>query len=138
MSNSFFSLAGSDSPVLLRPPLQWVEEKTGGRIQAAHVASVSIDTIRRGGPEAVCAQLCGLPKVQCGSKCTILNGDSPSLPPSFMDCSFSSLQGTVCILNTASEGDMAVLAAGILKVKQMRSKHEEFVQFIVPFSNTFR
>jgi uncharacterized protein YgbK (DUF1537 family) len=35
----------------------WVEEKTGGRIQAASVASISIETIRRGGPAAVAENL---------------------------------------------------------------------------------
>ena len=37
---------------------EWVEEKTGGRVRAAEVASVSIDDIRRGGPERV-AELLG-------------------------------------------------------------------------------
>ncbi len=36
---------------------QWVEEKTGGRISAADVASLSIATIREGGPEQIAAQL---------------------------------------------------------------------------------
>lgn len=35
----------------------WVEEKTGGRIKAGQVTSISLDTIRRGGPDAVAAQL---------------------------------------------------------------------------------
>lgn len=35
----------------------WVEEKTGGRILAAEVVSLSLETIRRGGPEAVAKRL---------------------------------------------------------------------------------
>lgn len=43
---------------------QWVEEKTKGRVSARSVASVSIEAIRNGGPDAVCQQLCNLPKVR--------------------------------------------------------------------------
>ena len=43
--------------------LQWVEEKTGGRWVAKDVTSVSIETLRKGGPSVVCQQLCGIPKV---------------------------------------------------------------------------
>ncbi|KAL4396929.1 hypothetical protein AHAS_Ahas01G0141000 [Arachis hypogaea] len=32
----------------------WVEEKTGGRIPASTVASVSIKLLRKGVPDAVC------------------------------------------------------------------------------------
>jgi len=32
---------------------EWVEEKTGGRLPASDVVSISLDTIRRGGPEGV-------------------------------------------------------------------------------------
>jgi uncharacterized protein YgbK (DUF1537 family) len=35
----------------------WVAEKSGGRIPASSVASLSIDVIRRGGPEGVAARL---------------------------------------------------------------------------------
>ena len=35
----------------------WVEEKTAGRVRAASVASISLDTIRRGGPAAVAKDL---------------------------------------------------------------------------------
>jgi len=41
---------------------EWVEEKTKGRVSATSVAAVSIGTIRNGGPDAVCQQLCNLPK----------------------------------------------------------------------------
>ena len=34
----------------------WVEEKSRGRVASADVASLSLQTIRRGGPEAVAAQ----------------------------------------------------------------------------------
>jgi uncharacterized protein YgbK (DUF1537 family) len=33
---------------------EWVEEKTGGRRKAADVACISLDDVRRGGPERVC------------------------------------------------------------------------------------
>ncbi len=62
----------------------WVQEKTQGRVQAAEVASVSIETLRIGGPEAVCAQLL-------------------SLDP-----------GTTCIVNSAALRDMDVFALGLL------------------------
>lgn len=42
---------------------QWVEEKTGGRIPANSVASISIQLLRKGGPDAVCERLCSLEKV---------------------------------------------------------------------------
>jgi len=35
----------------------WVEEKTGGKVKAGEVYSISIETIRRGGPEAVTEEL---------------------------------------------------------------------------------
>lgn len=41
-----------------------MEEKTGGRITASSVASISIQLLRKGGPRAVCEHLCNLKKVQ--------------------------------------------------------------------------
>lgn len=41
-----------------------MEEKTGGRIPASSVASISIQLLRKGGPAAVCENLCSLKKVQ--------------------------------------------------------------------------
>ncbi len=35
----------------------WVEEKTGGRVKAEEVPSISLETIRQGGPEAVAEEL---------------------------------------------------------------------------------
>ena len=43
---------------------QWVAEKTKGRIQAGDVTSISIKLLRKGGPNAVCEQLCSLEKVK--------------------------------------------------------------------------
>ncbi|XP_074305068.1 uncharacterized protein LOC141639999 [Silene latifolia] len=63
---------------------EWVEEKTKGRIASSNVASVSIDLIRNGGPDAVCEYLCNLEK------------------------------GATCIVNAASERDMAVFASGMM------------------------
>ena len=39
----------------------WIEEKTGGRVRAAEVVSISLEDLRRGGPEAVAAKLRALP-----------------------------------------------------------------------------
>lgn len=67
---------------------EWVEEKTGGRILASSVVSISIQLLRKGGPDAVFEHLCGLPK------------------------------GSVCIINAASERDVAVFAAGMIQAEQ--------------------
>ena len=40
----------------------WVQEKTGGRIQAEQVFSISLDQIRRGGPAAVANCLLSMPR----------------------------------------------------------------------------
>ncbi|KAG8651617.1 uncharacterized protein LOC110616633 isoform X2 [Manihot esculenta] len=66
---------------------EWVEEKTKGRIPASSVTSVSIQLLRKGGPNAVCKLLCGLQK------------------------------GSTCIVNAASERDMAVFAAGMIQAE---------------------
>ncbi|KAK1302075.1 hypothetical protein QJS10_CPB12g01567 [Acorus calamus] len=66
---------------------EWVEEKTKGRIPASSVASISIQLLRSGGPDAVCEHLCSLHK------------------------------GSTCIVNAASERDMAVFAAGMIKAE---------------------
>ncbi|KAL8464350.1 hypothetical protein ACS0TY_034032 [Phlomoides rotata] len=66
---------------------EWVEEKTGGRIPANSVKSISIQLLRKGGPEAVCERLCSLEK------------------------------GSTCVVNAASERDMAVFAAGMIKAE---------------------
>jgi uncharacterized protein YgbK (DUF1537 family) len=63
---------------------QWVEEKTAGRIAAATVATVSLEDIRRGGPERVAARLAAVP------------------------------QGGVCVINAASRRDLEVFTAGLL------------------------
>lgn len=63
---------------------QWVAEKTDGRIPAEAVASVSIEDIRRGGPERVTQRLAGLS------------------------------QGAVCAVNAASMRDLQVFVTGLL------------------------
>ncbi|KAK9925739.1 hypothetical protein M0R45_023006 [Rubus argutus] len=70
---------------------EWVEEKTAGRIPASSVTSISIQLLRKGGPDAVCEHLCSLQK------------------------------GSTCIVNAASERDMAVFAAGMIKA-EMKGK----------------
>ncbi|XP_052181306.1 uncharacterized protein LOC127794335 [Diospyros lotus] len=66
---------------------EWVEEKTRGRIQASSVTSISIRLLRKGGPRAVCEHLCSLQK------------------------------GSTCIVNAASDRDMAVFAAGMIQAE---------------------
>ncbi|KAH9801736.1 Ketose-bisphosphate aldolase class-II family protein [Citrus sinensis] len=66
---------------------EWVEEKTSGRIPASSVASISIQLLRKGGPDAVCERLCSLQK------------------------------GSTCIVNAASERDIAVFAAGMIQAE---------------------
>ncbi|MBX2998019.1 MAG: hypothetical protein KF893_05865 [Caldilineaceae bacterium] len=62
----------------------WVDEKSGGRIDAASVASISLDDIRRGGPEEVTARLMDLHGGQC------------------------------CVVNAASYRDLEVFVMGLL------------------------
>jgi uncharacterized protein YgbK (DUF1537 family) len=63
---------------------QWVQEKTAGRVRANDVASVSIDDLRRGGPDRITARLAGL------------------------------APGSVCVINAASYSDMEVFTLGLL------------------------
>ncbi|KAJ6677129.1 ALDOLASE-RELATED [Salix viminalis] len=70
---------------------EWVEEKTRGRIPASSVSSISINLLREGGPDAVCDTLCNLQK------------------------------GSTCIVNAASERDMAVFSAGMIQA-ELRGK----------------
>lgn len=62
----------------------WVEEKTGGRIAATEVGSISLEDIRGGGPEWVTQRLLSLP------------------------------HGSVCVVNAASLRDLAVFICGLL------------------------
>lgn len=66
---------------------EWVEEKTGGAIAAAHVCSVTIEDIRNGGPDRVAE---------------VLNSVEP---------------GSACVVNAASYRDMEVLIRGLQKVE---------------------
>ncbi len=63
---------------------QWVEEKTEERVPAKEVASISIDELRRGGPDHVAKRLV-------------------SLAP-----------GSVCIVNSASYRDLETFVSGLL------------------------
>lgn len=71
----------------------WVEEKTQGRVKAHDVASVSLETIRVGGPQAVCGQLQRLAK------------------------------GGVCIVNAAALSDMDAFALGLLLAEQQGRRY---------------
>ena len=66
----------------------WIEEKTGGRIPADQVNSISIDDIRLSGPKKVTALLEKIPA------------------------------GAACIVNLASYGDMEVFVAGLLEAEK--------------------
>lgn len=65
----------------------WVEEKTGGRVKAADVVSVTLDDLRRGGPAAVARKLAGAP------------------------------DGGAVIVNSAVDRDMEVFVAGLLEAE---------------------
>ncbi len=67
----------------------WVEEKTGGRVAAAAVASITIDDVRLGGADAVAQKLLTLPA------------------------------GAVCIVNCAGTRDMEVFVSGLLKAEAL-------------------
>jgi uncharacterized protein YgbK (DUF1537 family) len=66
----------------------WVEEKTAGRVRADQVAAISLRTIRIGGPEQVVRELLTLEN------------------------------GAVCVVNAASESDLAVAVLGILAAEE--------------------
>mmetsp|Transcript_18047 Transcript_18047/g.36369 ORF Transcript_18047/g.36369 Transcript_18047/m.36369 type:complete len:500 (+) Transcript_18047:341-1840(+) len=72
--------------------LDYVEEKTGGRIKRSDVMSISIDDIRRGGPERVRAKLSQLTNMQA------------------------------CIVNAATLRDMQVFALGLLDAESKDKK----------------
>ncbi|MDH3599382.1 MAG: hypothetical protein OEU26_07035, partial [Candidatus Tectomicrobia bacterium] len=63
---------------------QWVEEKTEGRTAADNVAAVSLDDIRRGGPQRVTDRLNALP------------------------------YGSICVVNAVSRRDLEVFTCGLL------------------------
>jgi uncharacterized protein YgbK (DUF1537 family) len=62
----------------------WIEERTGGRVQAGDVVSVTIDDVRRAGPQAVATKLQDVP------------------------------DGGVVIVNAACDRDLEVFVAGLL------------------------
>lgn len=66
---------------------EWVEEKTAGDIAAEDVVSVSLDAIRRGGPERVAKILNGVP------------------------------EGGACVVNAASYRDMEVVVLGLIEAE---------------------
>jgi uncharacterized protein YgbK (DUF1537 family) len=67
---------------------EWVEEKSAARIRAHDVQSLSLDLLRRGGPEAVMVALLELP------------------------------QGCVCVANLCAPRDAEVLATGTLAAER--------------------
>jgi uncharacterized protein YgbK (DUF1537 family) len=66
---------------------EWVAEQTSGRMPAARVAAISIETIRHTGPDGVADQL------------AVLH------------------DGGICVINAAAERDLAVAALGILQAE---------------------
>lgn len=67
---------------------QWVEEKTAGTVRADQVAAIGLRTIRIGGPEQVARELLTLKS------------------------------GAVCVVNAASESDLAVAVLGIFTAER--------------------
>jgi uncharacterized protein YgbK (DUF1537 family) len=67
---------------------EWVAEKSAGRIPATTVASISIESIRSGGPEHIASQLQAL------------------------------AHGTVCVVNAAHQRDLEVVAAALFLVEK--------------------
>ncbi|MCI0535846.1 MAG: hypothetical protein L0Z50_11535 [Verrucomicrobiales bacterium] len=67
---------------------EWVEEKTGGRILARQVTSISIEDIRCGGPDRVCKRLMGLTGVP------------------------------MCVVNAAAHRDLEVFVQGLLAAEK--------------------
>ena len=67
---------------------EWVEEKTGGKVTSGQVRSITIDDIRRGGPQRVCRKLMELEK------------------------------GAPCVINAASYRDMEVFVLGLLEAEE--------------------
>ncbi|RVW52705.1 D-tagatose-1,6-bisphosphate aldolase subunit GatY [Vitis vinifera] len=86
---------------------EWVEEKTIGRIPASSVTSISIQLLRKGGPDAVCMHLCSLQK------------------------------GSTCIVNAASERDMAVFAAGMIQAKSLALAERKGKHFLCRTAASF-
>ena len=71
---------------------EWVEEKTGGQVQASAVKSISLDDLRVAGPDAVRAKLLSL------------------------------REGEVCIANAAAPRDLEVLAWACLQAENAGSR----------------
>ena len=67
---------------------RWVEEKTGGKIPASAVASISLETIRTTGPDGVYRELMQI------------------------------RHGSVAVVNAVTYGDMAVFVAGLLDAQR--------------------
>lgn len=65
----------------------YIEEKTSGRIKASEVVSISLDDVRKGGPDAVASKM------------------------------MSESGGRVCIVNAASMRDLEVLNLGLLQAE---------------------
>lgn len=72
---------------------EWVAEKTEGRISADSVAAVSLEDIRIGGPQRVTERLLALPR------------------------------GSVCIVNAASDTDLAVFVQGLLAAEAQGKRY---------------
>jgi uncharacterized protein YgbK (DUF1537 family) len=73
--------------------LEWVAEKTNGAVSKNLIASISLETIRRGGPEEVTRQLTALP------------------------------QGSMCIVNALSYRDLEVFVLGLLDAEAQGKRY---------------
>ena len=71
---------------------EWVEEKTKGRVKAADVVRITLDDLRRGGPQAVTEKLLAMP------------------------------QGGAAIVNSTDDRDQEVFVMGLLDAEQARRR----------------
>lgn len=72
---------------------EWVTEKTSGRVSANDVMTISLDTIRREGPEGVLARLLSFPR------------------------------GSVCVFNAASHRDLEVAVLSIMQAENAGKRY---------------
>jgi len=80
---------------------EWVEEKTHGQVRAGDVVTITLKDIREGGPDWVCERLLAL-RNRAGSS--------------------SHNHSHVCIINAASDQDLAVAVLGILQAESAGAK----------------
>ncbi|MEM7384231.1 MAG: nucleotide-binding domain containing protein, partial [Verrucomicrobiota bacterium] len=98
---------------------EWVNEKTGGKIAAGEVHSLSLQLLREGGPEAACKVLHGLPS---GATCVVNALTARDLEVATCGLTLAADQGRKFLYRTAASF-VRVLAGmevrPLLKVEEM-------------------